>query len=144
MEIQNHPNYLIYPDGKVFSKRSNIVLKHMLNNEGYYSVDLPSKKNMLVHRLIAIHYIPNPENKDFVDHINRNRKDNLIENLRWATRSENNTNIGMKSNNKSGFKWISYDTYSNQWRFSRKLCKVKKSISLNKLLCYSFFYLIKL
>ena len=140
MEIKNFSNYLIYEDGRVFSKKRNMFLKHMKNHSGYYFIDLPKKKGQLIHRLVAEHYISNPDNKPLVDHINRIKTDNRIENLRWATVSENNTNIGMKSNNKSGFKWISYDNHSDKWRFSRKLCKVKKSDSISKLLCYSFFY----
>tara|TARA_R110000744_G_scaffold30855_2_gene72868 strand:- start:1297 stop:1971 length:675 start_codon:yes stop_codon:yes gene_type:complete len=54
------------------------------------------------HRLLAIQYIPNPDNKPHVDHINRDRKDNRLENLRWATRLENNNNKGVYKNNKTG------------------------------------------
>ena len=143
MEIQDYNDYLIYPDGRVFSKKSNIFLKSgdvagyrrmaIWNNQG--------KKQLYVHRLVAIHYIPNPENKPEVDHKNRIRDDNRVENLRWATISENEFNKGILCNNKSGFKWIS--NYNQSIRFSRKNCKVKVSKSLPKLLCYSFFYLIK-
>lgn len=46
----------------------------------------------VVHRIIATTYIPNPENKEIVDHINRIRSDNRLENLRWATARENVNN----------------------------------------------------
>ena len=44
------------------------------------------------HRLLAQAFIPNPDNKPEVDHINRNRIDNSLDNLRWATRQENSRN----------------------------------------------------
>ena len=46
-------------------------------------------KVYLVHRLVALAFIPNPDNKPEVDHINKNRIDNRIENLRWVTSKEN-------------------------------------------------------
>jgi hypothetical protein len=66
-----------------------------------------SKKNTCVHRLVGQAFIPNPENKPEVDHINRIRHDNRLENLRWATREENQENKGTFKNNISGYKHIS-------------------------------------
>ena len=63
MEIQNFNNYLIYDDGRVYSKNRNIFLKSYKINSGYYVVDLRdnnrNKKKWLVHRLVALHYVNN-------------------------------------------------------------------------------------
>lgn len=45
-----------------------------------------------MHRLVALTFIPNPDNKAEVDHINRNKLDNSISNLRWVTHGENQLN----------------------------------------------------
>lgn len=62
---------------------------------GYVVFDLRKggkKRHFKAHRLVAEAFIDKKEGKDFVDHINRDRKDNRVENLRWVTRSENMRN----------------------------------------------------
>ena len=96
MEIKDYPNYLIYDDGRVWSNQGKgRFLKPNISSVGYYYVNLckdGKKKMMSLHRLVALHYIDNPENKEQVDHIDRNPLNNDISNLRWVTRSENNLN----------------------------------------------------
>lgn len=64
-------------------------LTYTLNNRGYYSVGIRRKTHM-VHRLVAQAFIPNPENKPFVNHIDGNKLNNHVSNLEWCTVQENN------------------------------------------------------
>lgn len=69
------------------------ILKFFPNKDGYWLVDLVKdrkKTRFQVHRLVALAFIPNPQNKPEVNHINEIKTDNRIENLEWATRTENN------------------------------------------------------
>jgi len=95
MEIKNYPNYLIYENGNIYSKNRNRFLKPTPNSKGYLQVNLGkngSVRTRLIHRLVAEYYIPNPDNKPQVDHIDRNRQNNSINNLRWVNPSENQIN----------------------------------------------------
>ena len=70
------------------------VLKNQLNEHGYYCVCLTNtnRKQYKVHRLVALAFIEPVDGKDTVDHINRNKLDNRVNNLRWATTKEQNSN----------------------------------------------------
>ena len=152
MEVIGFENYIIYPDGNIKSKARRgtpeRILKQCDNGRGYLFVRLidcnRKRHNNYIHRLVAQHYIPNPENKREVDHMNRDSHDNRVENLRWTTPKENSQNTGCHSNNKLGFKYIGGD--KNSFRFRRQfgdktICKSSKSLS--NALCYSFFYILK-
>lgn len=79
------------------NRSGSIVLKEKLikipvNNKGYCHVKLHKKgiiKNFKLHRLVAIHFIDNPENKKEVNHIDGNKENNIVSNLEWVTPKEN-------------------------------------------------------
>ena len=71
------------------------ILTGTIDKNGYIIVNLRKdnkNKQFKVHRLVAIAFIPNPENKPFIDHINTICNDNRVDNLRWCTQKENCNN----------------------------------------------------
>ena len=123
MEIQGFPDYLVYDDGRVFSKKSRKMLKPGDCN-GYKYVILCNQgkaKYFRIHRLVAQHHIPNPNNYPEVDHIDRDKTNNDISNLRWVDGSVNCQNTGMKNTNTSGHKNISYCNTRNKYVYSKMI-----------------------
>jgi hypothetical protein len=78
-----------------------------------------------IHRLVALAFIPQIEGKQFVDHINRNKLDNTISNLRWSDRSEQNLNRIMPASN-TNEKYI-YKLSNNLFRV-----RIQRILNLNK------------
>ena len=115
VRVKQHPTLgiLVCTDGHVMiPKRHNCEAHWTLGNKnpkGYYRLHIGSKLYS-VHRLIAETFLDNPQNKPEIDHINRNPSDNRLENLRWATRSENNRNTS--ANDPANLKYgvHTYDT----------------------------------
>jgi len=104
VNVENFNHYYISNKGRVKSnirKGGGQILKNNLTKLGYYRVALRNKerkhtKHFLIHRLIALSFIDNPNNYPIIDHINRIRTDNRIENLRWCDYSLNATNRTIK------------------------------------------------
>ena len=99
-DIINYENkYQVSNLGKVRSLldcRGNIlsvprILKDAKNNRNYHFVQLCKNgitKGFLVHRLVGMSFIDNPENKLTIDHIDKDKSNNQASNLRWATNDE--------------------------------------------------------
>ena len=96
-KIEEYEGYYVDDEGNVLSTKNSDMkwMKQGTSKNGYKQVVLckDGKVSMKsVHRLVAEAFIPNPNNKPCIDHINGIREDNRVENLRWCTHKENNNN----------------------------------------------------
>lgn len=83
------------------------IIRQFIDKKGYLTVRLwkdGKSKLLLLHRIVAKIFIPNPENKPCIDHINTIRTDNRIENLRWVSAKENQNNPLTKQHISKGCK----------------------------------------
>ena len=116
LAVPTHPKYEVSNKGNVRNGKTKKVLKPF-DRRGYKRVDFSGISHTL-HRKIAEAWIDKPEGKDFIDHIDRNRGNNNITNLRWCTRSENQMNTRKPNTNTSGYRGVSYDKSKNKWKSS--------------------------
>lgn len=93
-QLENFSNYLIYPDGKIINIKSNRSITHSLHCSGYYIVKLVDdagiRKTFRLHRLLAILFIPNPNNFPYINHKDENKQNNSLDNLEWCDAAYNN------------------------------------------------------
>lgn len=92
VDIEGFEGYQITDDGRVWSKKSNRWISCKGDKNGYPRVGLAKNGKIYMfktHRLVAQTFIPNPENKPFIDHIDGDKTNNVWTNLRWATAYEN-------------------------------------------------------
>lgn len=117
--VTDHPNdFMVSSDGRLFSLRTNKDLKQYKNKAGYMVVasKLGGRKGknicMRVHVMVAKAFVPNPDNKPFVNHIDGDKTNNEWWNLEWVTSSENNKHawdIGLQSRLVKKRRKMSYD-----------------------------------
>jgi len=92
IKVKEYENYYADPNGKIYSKRYKKFLYPKILPSGYASVKLYKNnvgKDFYIHRIIATAYIDNKDNKPFVNHKDKNRSNNHVNNLEWVTHSEN-------------------------------------------------------
>jgi hypothetical protein len=139
-DIEEFPNYEVSNLGRVRSCKFDTIkvlkpgIKEPTKGCRYHYVILRKDNypfNRTVHRLVGKAFIPNPENKPQIDHINRNGLDNRIENLRWATRSENLINRTLPIG-ESGHRYI---CITNSGAYKVLITRNRETVFYN---CYAF------
>lgn len=114
--IPNFSDYIMDRNANIYSFKSRRFLSNTGAGGGYKMVylfgDDGKRKNNYLHRLVALTWIENPLNLPVIDHIDRNKNNNSINNLRWSSYSDNRINSGKNFNNKIGYKHIVKDKYS--------------------------------
>ena len=126
VNIENHPSYFISNFGRVFSKKSNKVMKNrVVSKNGYQQITLDNSQ-LLVHRLVAQAFIPNPNNLPCVNNKDENPGNNDFRNLEWCT-YKYNSNYGTNPIRHSK-KML--DRYNNDpdWKYDciKRLAEIQK------------------
>ena len=108
--INNFPDYEVSSLGRVKSLKygKERIMKPAITKKGYYRLSI-QYVSCFIHSLVAEAFIPRVEGKDFVDHIDRCKTNNMVSNLRWVTGSENSLNT-KDINNQLGHRNIRINT----------------------------------
>ena len=129
--IIGYETYLISTFGNVKNNKSGRILKNRKDKLGYLSVIISKnevKKYYLIHRLVAITFIENLEQKLEVDHIDNNKINNNFTNLRWCSRQENMQNRQIATNNTSGIKGVCWNKRQKKW--NAQICFNRQQIHI--------------
>ena len=120
-DLKNYEGlYQINKNGEIKNIKKNIIMK-LKTDKGYLRIGLrkDKRKFYLIHRLLAIQFIENPNEYKIVDHIDNNPLNNDLENLRWITNSGNCRNrIPTGSSKYLGVNW---EKNSKKWRANIKI-----------------------
>jgi len=135
--VNNYEDYVIFSTGKVYSKKHKKFIKPHISNQGYLRIEISKNNNpkkYFVHRLIAEHFIENLYNLPSIDHIDRNKLNNDISNLRWSSRTLQNINKNIQKTNTTGFTGVQFikkdNSYMARWSINNK--EYSKTFSLKK------------
>ena len=142
-DIQGCEGYKISSYGVVkcfmWDKTNGRILKPQKTIGGYYAVKIRDK-HYNIHRLVAIHFLERIDGKDCVDHIDRDKLNNHVSNLRWCDKRDNSLNRGLPKNNKSGHKGIFYrqdrNSYIVFWMVEKKKRKSKMFPTLEEAIAF--------
>ena len=115
--------YEISDEGKVRNKLTRHIKVTDRNNCGYHRVTLynknnyPQKQRFFVHRLVAVHFINNPNNLEQINHIDSDKNNNCVSNLEWCSARENTTKSFIEGNANKRYRPLSNTIHlSHSWR----------------------------
>ena len=121
--ISDFENYQISNMGRVKNIKTEKILKPSIGYRGYWQLSLCKDgkgTTSSIHRIVAQEFIENPKEELYIDHIDRNRTNNCINNLRWVNSSQNQMNRTKSINKTSAFKGVHLEKNTGKWR-----CRIK-------------------
>lgn len=152
--LTDFPNYSITNTGIIKNINKNKIITGTRGRDGYHSVKLSNqlgeRKSCKVHRLVAITFLQNPDNKPTVDHIDRDKTNNNVTNLRWATSTEQSQNKKHTTNQRETLNRSvdridvetesileTYDSLqeANEWLLQHKITENKHAVSAISTVC---------
>ena len=135
--IKGYPNYQISNMGRIWNAKTQRYLKPSKKSNGYYQINLVAingkRKKEYLHRLLALTFIDNPNNYPEIDHIDRNRENNELSNLRWVSKTMNQRN---KSDN---VKVAQYDKDNNLIASYNSIAEAVEAVNGTVSGIYSYF-----
>ena len=129
-KIDDYDNYEVSNMGNVRNTNTNRILKPR-KDCGYFRVGLYKnniRKPFPIHRLVGFAFIPNPENLPCIDHIDRDRTNNSISNLRWISKSNNCRNRTKLQNSSSKYIGVCFDKREGKYKAQIRINNKNKHI----------------
>lgn len=129
--VNGYANYEVSCFGRVRNATTERILKPGLNGPGYLYVNLYKDgkvKNHRIHQLVASEFLDNPLNLKCVDHVDGNKLNNNLDNLRFCSYSQNGANRKKQSNTSSIYKGVDFQKRANKWRASIKIDGKSKTL----------------
>jgi hypothetical protein len=117
--IDGYTNYQVSNIGRVRNVSTGRILKPVVDTVGYYRVRLYEggiTKKIRIHRLVANEFLEASHEIKMVDHIDRNRLNNYVTNLRYVTVQQNQMNRTKRSNTSSKYKGVIFKKQCNKWQ----------------------------
>lgn len=134
--IKGCSNYSISSCGKIKNNITNKILKQQPNPKGYLSTNIKTDDDKTVrygiHRLMGLHFLDIIDGKNYVDHIDRNKQNNIILNLRWVSNQENIRNQNKRCGYTSKYKGVNFNKERNKWDAKIKINYKTKNIGRYK------------
>lgn len=143
MNYKEYPlntNYIVYEDGKIYSKRMKKFLTPKINYDGYHRIQIwkHGKSNYIAwHRVIAETFLPKPSEKhNIINHKDGNKTNNNVNNLEWVTQQENiqhawKTGLSTHENHAKYKGFIVLDVVNNVQNEYKCLSEIVKAINGN-------------
>ena len=117
--IDGYDNYEVSSHGRVRNNKTSYIMQQRTDDKGYRGIDLHKdgeRKTHRVHRLVAFAFLNKNDEHTQVDHLDHDRSNNMLDNLRWVTQSINLRNASRRIDNTSGTKGVSFNKrYNASW-----------------------------